>query len=295
MTAHTGSWIFATSSPRKRAVPTRCTSRPGFPDTNSREASLALGPHVLGHGGLRRGRFSWIGRRASVPWGHERPRRHFRRVPRVLVVGPSTTSRSPATRSTRAWPRTTPGFADRRRPRGVEARPYDGTGAPSPRATSSSPRCARTVARCSSAPTTPGSSGSTAMRWSRSGLRRAPGRDEWHAVGPPLNVRSMTSTADGGALLAQRPRRRDPAVDRRWRDLDADHRRRRRRPPGARASRASRRRCSPRRPSGCVGATTAARRGPLSPVSKPLVSPAKSSTRSTTATFVTGLGIGLPR
>jgi hypothetical protein len=30
----------------------------------------------------------------------------------------------------------------------------------------------------------------------------APGRDEWHAVGPSLNVRSMTSTSDGGALLA---------------------------------------------------------------------------------------------
>ncbi|MFI5046990.1 MAG: WD40/YVTN/BNR-like repeat-containing protein, partial [Acidimicrobiia bacterium] len=30
----------------------------------------------------------------------------------------------------------------------------------------------------------------------------APGRDEWHRVGPPLNVRSMTSTSDAGALLA---------------------------------------------------------------------------------------------
>lgn len=34
------------------------------------------------------------------------------------------------------------------------------------------------------------------------GFDSAPGREEWHAVGPPLNVRSMTSTADGGALLA---------------------------------------------------------------------------------------------
>jgi hypothetical protein len=30
----------------------------------------------------------------------------------------------------------------------------------------------------------------------------APGREEWHAVGPALNVRSMTTTSDGGALLA---------------------------------------------------------------------------------------------
>ncbi|HEX5588359.1 MAG TPA: hypothetical protein VFZ17_13685 [Acidimicrobiia bacterium] len=30
----------------------------------------------------------------------------------------------------------------------------------------------------------------------------APGRDEWHAVGPSLNVRSMTTTSDGGVLLA---------------------------------------------------------------------------------------------
>ncbi|MET0628403.1 MAG: sialidase family protein [Acidimicrobiia bacterium] len=30
----------------------------------------------------------------------------------------------------------------------------------------------------------------------------APGRDEWHAVGPSLNVRSMTSTSDAGTLLA---------------------------------------------------------------------------------------------
>jgi len=30
----------------------------------------------------------------------------------------------------------------------------------------------------------------------------APGRVDWHPVGPPLNVRSMTSTSDGGALLA---------------------------------------------------------------------------------------------
>jgi photosystem II stability/assembly factor-like uncharacterized protein len=34
------------------------------------------------------------------------------------------------------------------------------------------------------------------------GFTAAPGRDEWHAVGPPLNVRSMSSTADDGALLA---------------------------------------------------------------------------------------------
>lgn len=34
------------------------------------------------------------------------------------------------------------------------------------------------------------------------GFESAPGRDEWHAVGPPLNVRSMTTTADGSALLA---------------------------------------------------------------------------------------------
>ncbi len=35
MTAHTGSWIFPTSSPRKAAVPTLCTSRPGLRDTNA--------------------------------------------------------------------------------------------------------------------------------------------------------------------------------------------------------------------------------------------------------------------
>jgi len=29
-----------------------------------------------------------------------------------------------------------------------------------------------------------------------------PGREEWHAGGPPLSVRSLTSTADGGALMA---------------------------------------------------------------------------------------------
>ena len=34
MTAHTGSWIFSTSSPRNAAVPTLCTSRPGLMDTN---------------------------------------------------------------------------------------------------------------------------------------------------------------------------------------------------------------------------------------------------------------------
>jgi hypothetical protein len=34
------------------------------------------------------------------------------------------------------------------------------------------------------------------------GFESMPGRDEWHAVGPPLNVRSMTSTSDDGALLA---------------------------------------------------------------------------------------------
>src|SRR5258707_11529648 len=42
MTPHTGSCTLATSSPRKRAVPTRWTSRPGFPDTNSRDTSLTL-------------------------------------------------------------------------------------------------------------------------------------------------------------------------------------------------------------------------------------------------------------
>jgi hypothetical protein len=29
-----------------------------------------------------------------------------------------------------------------------------------------------------------------------------PGRDEWHQVGAPLGVRSLSATADGGALLA---------------------------------------------------------------------------------------------
>src|SRR6476620_11674040 len=38
MTPHTGSCTLATSSPRKRAVPTRWTSRPGLPDTNSRDS-----------------------------------------------------------------------------------------------------------------------------------------------------------------------------------------------------------------------------------------------------------------
>jgi hypothetical protein len=34
------------------------------------------------------------------------------------------------------------------------------------------------------------------------GFESMPGRGEWHAVGPPVNVRSMTSTSDDGALLA---------------------------------------------------------------------------------------------
>ena len=46
MTAQTGSWIFWTSSPRKFAVPTRCTSRPGLMDT-----SVAVtAPIFVGHG-----------------------------------------------------------------------------------------------------------------------------------------------------------------------------------------------------------------------------------------------------
>jgi hypothetical protein len=34
------------------------------------------------------------------------------------------------------------------------------------------------------------------------GFDAAPGRDEWHPVGSPLTVRSLTATADGAALLA---------------------------------------------------------------------------------------------
>ncbi|MFN8026162.1 MAG: hypothetical protein U0W40_07350 [Acidimicrobiia bacterium] len=34
------------------------------------------------------------------------------------------------------------------------------------------------------------------------GFDTAPGRDEWHQVGSPLCVRSMTATADGGTILA---------------------------------------------------------------------------------------------
>ena len=30
----------------------------------------------------------------------------------------------------------------------------------------------------------------------------APGRDDWHQVGPPIEVRSLTSTADGAVILA---------------------------------------------------------------------------------------------
>lgn len=34
------------------------------------------------------------------------------------------------------------------------------------------------------------------------GFDAAPGRDEWHAIGGPLAVRSMTATADGAVILA---------------------------------------------------------------------------------------------
>ena len=34
------------------------------------------------------------------------------------------------------------------------------------------------------------------------GFDNVPGRDEWHAGGPPLSVRSLTATADGHALMA---------------------------------------------------------------------------------------------
>jgi hypothetical protein len=34
------------------------------------------------------------------------------------------------------------------------------------------------------------------------GFDAAPGRDEWHQVGPPVHVRSLTSTSDGAAVLA---------------------------------------------------------------------------------------------
>src|SRR5271170_4211615 len=59
MTAHTGSWIFPTSSPRKAAVPTLCTSRPGLMDTNVSD-SLRTGPKLtrgLSYAGLRRHRW----------------------------------------------------------------------------------------------------------------------------------------------------------------------------------------------------------------------------------------------
>ena len=47
MTAHTGSWIFPTSSPRNAAVPTLCTSRPGLMDTNVCD-SLLTEPKLAG-------------------------------------------------------------------------------------------------------------------------------------------------------------------------------------------------------------------------------------------------------
>src|SRR5262245_29327057 len=40
MTPHTAPCTLATSSPRNRAVPTRWTSRPGLPETNSRDSSV---------------------------------------------------------------------------------------------------------------------------------------------------------------------------------------------------------------------------------------------------------------
>ena len=63
MTAQTGSWIFATSSPKKAAVPTRCTSRPGLMETNVAVGSDPLrspwsvcmgGKHMAGPDSLRR-------------------------------------------------------------------------------------------------------------------------------------------------------------------------------------------------------------------------------------------------
>ena len=102
----------------------------------------------------------------------------------------------------------------------------------------------------------------------RAGRRRstpAPGATSGTPVGPPLNVRSMTSTADGGALLA------NVHVGGILRSTDggaivgADPRRRRRRPPGARAPDATRRSWSRPRPSGCAAAPTAARRGRSTP------------------------------
>ena len=65
MTAQTGSWIFATSSPRKFAVPTRWTSRPGLMETNvavdcdplRSPCSVCMrAKHTAGPGSLRRAR-----------------------------------------------------------------------------------------------------------------------------------------------------------------------------------------------------------------------------------------------
>ena len=85
------------------------------------------------------------------------------------------------------------------------------------------------------------------LRLSRSGAFEAlagfdtvAGRDEWHQVGSPLQVRTMTATADDGRGARQRARRRHPALGRRRRHVAADRRGRRRRAPGPRASDATR-------------------------------------------------------
>src|SRR5579859_6762140 len=62
------------------------------------------------------------------------------------------------------------------------------------------------------------------------GFDTVTGRDHWHGVGGPIEVRSLTATVNGEALLANVHVGGHPALERRWRVLAADHRRGRRRP-----------------------------------------------------------------
>ena len=272
MTPHTGSCTLATSSPRKRAVPTRCTSRPGFPDTNSREASLMLtsSPSGTSSRALRRGvaRSSWrVFERPSdertsrtcpsssrPPTGTTCSRRRGSTTPRsrapvdALAPGPDGT-----------WVAVVDG-------REVWQHAADGTWSTArdrrrrPRVRAHAPR-----RRCSWAPYD-----ARLLRLARRRARRrcrgstpSPGRDEWHPVGVAAARALHDQHRRRRRVARQRARGRHPSLDRRRRHLARPPiARRRRRPRGARP---------PDRPVGGRGrgvgravhaVTTAARRGP---------------------------------
>ena len=120
---------------------------------------------------------------------------------------------------------------------------------------------------CSRGPTTLGCCGSRAAGVVEPlpGFDTVAGRDSWHPVGIPLQVRTMTATCDGGAVLVERARRWHPAFGRRRHHVDTDARGRRRRAPGARPPDASRDRGGRGVGRAVPQSSTAARRGRAPP------------------------------